>query len=58
MLDALFKIDYDFTRQSKLEYNGVSDLSTLEIMVMVPIDTLIFEQVFEFVSLSRPKKYI
>lgn len=58
MLDALFKIDYDFTRPSRLEYNGVSNLSTLEIMLMVPIDTVIFEQVFEFVALSRPKKYI
>lgn len=58
LLDALFNINYDFSRPSKLKYNGVSDLSTLEIMLMVPVDTVIFEQVFEFAALRRPRRYI
>ena len=43
LLEALFKVQYDFTRPSNLNQNSISSVNSLEMMLMAPIDILVFE---------------
>lgn len=58
LLQTLFKIQYDFSRQSKLTYNGITNISSLEMMLMAPMDICFFEQVMEQLALTQSYKYI
>ena len=58
LLDALINVGFDFTKSSKFSFNGIKQVSTLELMLMVPIDMEIFDQVIEHVAVHQPQKYV
>lgn len=58
ILETLFRIKYDFTRNSESSRNGQSNINSLEMMMMQSMDITIFEQIVEFVALNQSDKYV
>ena len=49
LCEALFKIKYDFTRQSLLQYKDFSQMSTIEILLIVPCDPELFRNIWVYI---------
>lgn len=49
LLDALFKIDYDFMMPSSTAYYKTEYLCTFEMLLTVPVDVEFFRQIIEFI---------
>ena len=45
----LFKIGYDFVRDSQTSYNKISQLNTLEVMITVPIEPKFFREIIWYI---------
>ena len=49
ILNALFKVDYDFTKSSKYSFLELEDLSTFEVLLTISVDLPFFRQVCEYI---------
>ena len=54
----LIKIDYDFMKPSKFKYQNLSNMNTLEMLMTVPCDQVIFAKLLEHVALTQTDKYV
>lgn len=45
LLTTLFKIDYDFLRESRATFNKIENISTFEMLMTVPVEMEFFRQV-------------